>query len=65
VCICAAVILAGSLSVYSTLVADLEESACVNPNNYEDAKIWLQVLLIALCVFVSGAVFSFSSLLIM
>ena len=61
-CVGSSVALAGSFFVYSELIRQLESSPCENPKIYEDAKTWLQVLLIALCIFVSGAAYSFFSI---
>jgi len=62
VCVSASVVFAGALSVYSKLISELEDSACLEPRSLSDAKAWLQAMLLALCVFVSGSVYSFFSL---
>ena len=62
ICVASAVVLGGAYFVYSKLIRELEEIPFTKPQSFEDAKIWLQALLLAFCIFISGAVYSFFSL---
>jgi len=62
VCIGAAVLIAGSLTVYAKLIKDMEDTSCMHASSFVDAKTWLQAMRLGLCVFVSGAVYSFFSM---
>jgi hypothetical protein len=62
VCIGASILIAGSLAVYSKLIQDMEDASCMQPSSFVDAKTWLQAMRLGLCVFISGAVYSFFSM---
>jgi hypothetical protein len=61
ICTGATAIFAGSLSVYTRLVDELEKEE-QRPPAFSDAKTWLQVVWLALLASVSGAVYSFFAL---
>jgi len=62
VCIGAAALISGSLAVYARLINDMEDASCVQVSSFVDAKTWLQAMRLGLCVFISGAVYSFFSM---